>query len=720
MSTTIPCIDARLLHMWEARRSLLKRLKRQRWNQGSGIRHLAMQIKLAIPLRRLERNAEHDQDVEAIALPHQPTQWQNGIPPQLGPTRYFPTQPSEPLPPYTGSPNDLLDEDIHLHEVSAALQRLKRHTTPGMDQITNKALINLDSPSLLELTAHLNKHIVLNRLQPYLEDSDKLPTTSVGFRPRLSTQDILLQIKEEVMAPATRNSPTALLTLDLKGAFDNVKHSAILQRLNTLGCGARTYHYIRDFLSDRKAILKKSELLLVSPQKQHPPGSPTITIHLEGHTITPSRSVKILGMIFQADRNNSILVKRLQTTIDQVTHMIRRIATKTRGMGEKDTLRLVQAFVVSRITYAIPYALLNPTEVKTLDTMIRKANKQAMGLPTSTSTERLLRLGVHNTAEDLIEAHLSNQQARLGVTETGRSILSRLGLSAPLHHPPPQTASLPHVIRSNIIVPPLPRNMHPVHHAQRREARARAIHKQYGCKPSTAYTDAASYPGRAATTATVIMNNEPRSSISLPRNHPLQAEEAAIALALTQTEAKVIVTDSQQAYRNFASGHIHAYTLRLINQNPPTRQVRIVWAPAHQGIPGNEIANLVARDLTRRADAEEAEPERMHPLVSYLEITQHYRLTRRTYPPPHKSLPSEQERILRALQVNTFPHPTRNHLLAPTDFSPQCRFCGKPGSLRHMVGGCSQTPQDPPILYPTTELWARALASSDLDDQLRL
>ncbi|CAN7991397.1 unnamed protein product, partial [Ixodes hexagonus] len=31
-STTIPCIDARLLHMWEARRSLLKRLKRQRWN----------------------------------------------------------------------------------------------------------------------------------------------------------------------------------------------------------------------------------------------------------------------------------------------------------------------------------------------------------------------------------------------------------------------------------------------------------------------------------------------------------------------------------------------------------------------------------------------------------------------------------------------------------------------------------------------------------------
>ncbi|KAG0423199.1 hypothetical protein HPB47_001012, partial [Ixodes persulcatus] len=105
----------------------------------------------------------------------------------------------------------------------------------------------------------------------------------------------------------------------------------------------------------------------------------------------------------------------------------------------------------------------------------------------------------------------------------------------------------------------------------------------------------------------------------------------------------------------------------------------------------------------------DAEPERMHPLVSYQEITQHYRLTRRTYPPAQKSLPREQERTLRALQVNTFPHPTRNHLLAPTDFSPQCRFCGEPGSLRHMI----------PHPLPH-ELWERALASSDLDDQLRV
>ncbi|KAH7973750.1 hypothetical protein HPB49_004828 [Dermacentor silvarum] len=57
----------------------------------------------------------------------------------------------------------------------------------------------------------------------------------VSHRTQRRRNDILLQLKEEVIVPATRHSPTAILALDLKGA---------------------TYSYIRDFLSDRKAILK--------------------------------------------------------------------------------------------------------------------------------------------------------------------------------------------------------------------------------------------------------------------------------------------------------------------------------------------------------------------------------------------------------------------------------------------------------------------------------
>ncbi|KAM7315781.1 hypothetical protein ISCGN_005564 [Ixodes scapularis] len=225
-STTIPCIDARLLHMWEARRSLLKRLKRQRWNRKlkkrialltekaaeyatslcrenwlslcDGLRGTLSTSKTWKLLRYLINPAsgKTESHHNLARVIHQfPGKGADLL--LTLKARYFPTQPSEPLPPYTGSPNDLLDEDIHLHEDAA----------------------------------------------------------------------------------------------DVVNAYAK-------------SCGL-------------SCAPQKSELLLVSPRKQQPPGSPTITIHLEGHTIAPSRSVKILGMIFQADRNNSILVKRLQTTIDQ-------------------------------------------------------------------------------------------------------------------------------------------------------------------------------------------------------------------------------------------------------------------------------------------------------------------------------------------------------------------------------------------------------------------
>lgn len=100
------------------------------------------------------------------------------------------------------------------------------------------------------------ERIILKRQQQHLEDTGQMPDSMYGFRQHLSTQDVLLQLKEEIIAPATRHSPRAILALDLKGAFDNVTHAAILDRLNRTGCGEQTYSYIADFLADRRAVLK--------------------------------------------------------------------------------------------------------------------------------------------------------------------------------------------------------------------------------------------------------------------------------------------------------------------------------------------------------------------------------------------------------------------------------------------------------------------------------
>nr|XP_050041167.1 putative nicotine oxidoreductase [Dermacentor andersoni] len=71
----------------------------------------------------------------------------------------------------------------------------------------------------------------------------------IGFRPHLSTQDVLLQLHHDLLDPPTFSDTKALLSLDLHKAFDNVSHLAILTELATMNPGSRTYHYIRSFLT---------------------------------------------------------------------------------------------------------------------------------------------------------------------------------------------------------------------------------------------------------------------------------------------------------------------------------------------------------------------------------------------------------------------------------------------------------------------------------------
>ncbi|KAG0424935.1 hypothetical protein HPB47_027860 [Ixodes persulcatus] len=79
--------------------------------------------------------------------------------------------------------------------------------------------------------------------------------TMYGFRPRLSTQDVLLQLTEEVLNFQSQAQAKAVLAIDLKGAFDNVSHDAILRNLTETHCSTRAYNYVRCILMDRTATL---------------------------------------------------------------------------------------------------------------------------------------------------------------------------------------------------------------------------------------------------------------------------------------------------------------------------------------------------------------------------------------------------------------------------------------------------------------------------------
>lgn len=96
-------------------------------------------------------------------------------------------------------------------------------------------------------------------------------------------------------------------------------------------------------------------------------------------------------------------------------------------MKKANLLRLAQAFVISWIVYVALYLKLNGVERNKLEIIIRKSVKVALGLPPNTSTDRLMKLGVSNTLEELIEAAVTAQHQRLLGSNTGRKILERLG-----------------------------------------------------------------------------------------------------------------------------------------------------------------------------------------------------------------------------------------------------------------------------------------------------
>lgn len=93
-----------------------------------------------------------------------------------------------------------------------------------------------------------------------------MASTMYGFRPHLSTQDVLLQLKECVINNLSTKYKSAILALDVKRAFDNVFHCVVLYSLYKTDCGQKTYNYVQDFLTDWTATVGLAHLITASSE----------------------------------------------------------------------------------------------------------------------------------------------------------------------------------------------------------------------------------------------------------------------------------------------------------------------------------------------------------------------------------------------------------------------------------------------------------------------
>lgn len=875
-------MDTRLLHMWQAKTSMEKRLKSQKWNRN---------------LRR--RIARHNKEIEEYALKLSRQNWESlcdkmdgnislartwsllrylldpdecktaqrqnlhkiqhkheGTEQELLDeirSKYIGDTEKVPLHGYCGIPNDRLDEPITESEVRAELARLNTNSAPGPDGVSNKLLRNLDDNSITALTAYMQKcweageiprqwksakvvlipkpgkplsienlrpisltscagklmeHVVQTRLNNYMEDHHLYPISMVGFRSHLSTQDVMLQLKHEILDSQTRDTKV-ILGLDLAKAFDNVTHKAILDNLSLLGVGPKTYNYVKNFLSDRVAQInfgesksdyielgskgtpqgsvlspllfnvamiglpsklaaieglshcmyadditmwigkgtdgqieetlqmaigevekyvndrglrcspQKSEMLFYQPNRKSRSDPPRISLKAQGLDIPTVDRIRVLGLYIQNNGFNGETIKKLEICAQQTMRLIRRIANRRYGMKETNLIRLVQAFVISKIAYVAPFLNLKAAEKSKLEGIIRRSVKQALGLPIRTPTAKLLELGLHNTLDEIVEGVTISQYERLSGSVTGRKILAKLGINYESQRGP--KVDMLKSVRDRLNIPPLPKNMHPVHHKDRREKRAEALGKCFKNYPieDVAYVDAANCGRGRMVIAVASAETYLRAGASITTGSPEIAEEAAIALAIVGTDASTIVSDSKVAVMNFAKGRVSPLTNGILRTARDDRKIRIVWTPAHASLAGNEAAHELARGLAFRASGHTEGFADRDRLVCYREITQHYRLNRTKYPAADKSLTKSQATSWRRLQTYTFPNPVMCSHYYPGQYSNECKQCKAKADLNHILWKCPFAPLEGQKIK-SLEQWEALLLSSDPETQTKV
>ncbi|KAG0425161.1 hypothetical protein HPB47_027655, partial [Ixodes persulcatus] len=190
-----------------------------------------------------------------------------------------------------------------------------------------------------------------------------------------------------------------------------------------------------------------------------------------------------------------------------------------------------------------------------------------------------------------------------------------------------ETVQTPTAVRYKIQVAPIPRNINPNHHPDRRKARAEA--------GSVGYTDAAMYPDRRAAALGKISQETDSIIIATVRtNLPVVAEELAIALAITSPANNtqlIILSDSQAAIGRFRAGIISPQALQIL-QDPLYRTLS--WFEPLSRVSCLDTPSRLRRwkSSINRAPSDRA--EELVPVPNQLsEILAHHRGLRYHFPP---------------------------------------------------------------------------------------
>ncbi|KAK8780271.1 hypothetical protein V5799_018390 [Amblyomma americanum] len=188
----------------------------------------------------------------------------------------------------------------------------------------------------------LYEKVITRRIQSYLEKEQLYPDSMFGFRANLSTQDVLLQLKEEVLETMPKAGENVVMALDIKGAFDNVSHAAIIEGINNTNCGKRTHDYIRDFLRNRTATVGLGELrsdVFHTPCKGTPQGSVISPVLVNVAMIGLANRLKKIQGIQHAMYADDVTIWTTQGSLGEKQERLQEAATCVENYTKERGLR---------------------------------------------------------------------------------------------------------------------------------------------------------------------------------------------------------------------------------------------------------------------------------------------------------------------------------------------------------------------------------------------
>ena len=121
------------------------------------------------------------------------------------------------------------------------------HKKGGKSEVKNYCPV-----SLLSVLSKVAETIVASRVTEHLEVHHLLCTRQFGFRQGRSAADLHLLLSSELSAALDQGKKTAVMVLDIEGAFDRVWHEALVAKLRSAGIDGALLPLLRDYLRDRQ------------------------------------------------------------------------------------------------------------------------------------------------------------------------------------------------------------------------------------------------------------------------------------------------------------------------------------------------------------------------------------------------------------------------------------------------------------------------------------